>query len=128
MTEQNTHQRVNQHLCGIPVDLKENFAQIKLLTTEEMITDDTNLIHGGFIFGLADYCSMLTVNHPNVVLGGANVRFLKPVKKGDILTANGKLINTKGKEIHIKVNIFRKKDLVFDGDFICFTPKKHVLK
>lgn len=128
MTDQNTHQMVNQHLCGIPVDLKKNFAQIKLLTTEEMIVDDTDLIHGGFIFGLADYCSMLTINHPNVVLGGANVRFLKPVKKGDILIANGKLANIKGKEIRIKVDIFREKELVFDGNFICFTPKKHVLK
>ena len=128
MIKQNTHQMVNQHLCGIPVDLKENFAQVKLLTTEEMIVDDTDLIHGGFIFGLADYCSMLTVNHPNVVLGGANVRFLKPVKKGDILIANGKLANTKEKEIHINVDIFRKKDLVFEGNFICFTPIKHVLK
>jgi acyl-coenzyme A thioesterase PaaI-like protein len=128
MIKQNTHQMVNQHLCGIPVDLKENVAQVKLLTTEEMIVDDTDLIHGGFVFGLADYCSMLTVNQPNVVLGGANVRFLKPVKKGDILIANGKLANTEEQEIHIKVDIFRKKDLVFEGNFICYTPKKHLLK
>jgi acyl-coenzyme A thioesterase PaaI-like protein len=71
---------------------------------------------------------MLTVNQPNVVLGGANVHFLKPVKKGDILIANGKLANTEEQEIHIKVDIFRKKDLVFEGNFICYTPKKHLLK
>jgi acyl-coenzyme A thioesterase PaaI-like protein len=128
MMKQNTHQMVNQNLCGVPIKLKEHYAQLKLLTTEEMIVDDTDLIHGGFIFGLADYCSMLTVNHPNVVLGGAEVHFLKPVKKGDLLIAKGKLNNRYGKEIHVKVDIFREKDLVFDGEFICYTPKKHVLK
>jgi acyl-coenzyme A thioesterase PaaI-like protein len=93
-----------------------------------MIVDDTGLIHGGFIFGLADFCAMLTVNHPNVVLGRAEVGFLKPVNVGDVLIANGTLINTRGKEIHVKVEIFRNGDLVFDGKFICFTPKNHILK
>jgi uncharacterized protein (TIGR00369 family) len=128
MIKQGTHQNVNKNLCGIPIELKENFAKLKLLTTQDMIVDDTGLIHGGFIFGLADFCAMLAVNHPNVVLGKAEVQFLKPVKKGDILIANGNVIDTNGKEIFVKVEVFRKRDLVFDGKFICFIPKNHVLK
>jgi len=128
MIEQDTHQMVNEHLCGIPIELKENFAQVKLETTEEMIVDDTGLIHGGFIFGLADYCAMLAVNHPNVVLGGAEVRFLKPIKRSDTLIANGNVINKNGKKIHVKVEVFKKEELIFDGKFICFTPKFHILK
>lgn len=126
--KQNTHQMVNEHFCGTPIELKDNFAQVKLQTTEEMIVDDTGLIHGGFIFGLADFCAMLTVNHPNVVLGGAEVQFLKPVKLNDTLIANGNLINMNGKAIHVKVEVLRKKELIFDGKFICFIPKNHVLR
>lgn len=125
---QKTHQMVNTNLCGIPIELKENFAQVKLQTTEEMIVDDTGLIHGGFIFGLADFCAMLTVNHPNVVLGGAEVQFLKPVEVNDTLIANGNLINMNGKALHVKVEVLRKKELIFDGKFTCFIPKNHVLR
>jgi uncharacterized protein (TIGR00369 family) len=126
--KQITHQKANQYLCGEPLELKENYAKVKLLTTEEMIVDDTGLIHGGFIFGLADYCAMLTVNHPNVVLGKAEVEFLKPIKINETLIANGTSINSHGKQIYVKVEIYRNVDLVFDGTFICFIPKIHVLK
>jgi acyl-coenzyme A thioesterase PaaI-like protein len=48
-----------------------------------MVVDAHGLVHGGFVFGLADYAAMLAVNDPNVVLGAAEARFLKPVRRGD---------------------------------------------
>ncbi|MFX1281718.1 MAG: hotdog domain-containing protein [Promethearchaeota archaeon] len=128
MTSQNTHQEVNQRFSGNPIELRKNYAKLSLLTTEEMIVDDTGLIHGGFIFGLADYCAMLVVNHPNVVLGKAKVEFLKPVKLYDTLIAEGNITDTHNREIYVTVDIYRNGDLVFNGIFTCFTPKRHVLK
>ncbi|MFW9874172.1 MAG: hotdog domain-containing protein [Candidatus Thorarchaeota archaeon] len=128
MSKQNTHQDVNQRFCGKPIELRKNFAKLTLRTTEEMIVDNTGLIHGGFIFGLADYCAMLAVNHPNVVLGKAKVEFLKPVKLYDTLIANGNVTNTQNREIYVNVNVYRNGDLVFDGIFTCFIPKQHILK
>jgi len=93
-----------------------------------MITDDTGLIHGGFTFSLADFAAMLAVNHPNVVLGGANVNFLKPVVEGDIIIAEAQVVNPKEKKLVVKVNVKKDDESVFSGEFFCYTPKYHVLK
>ncbi|MFX1476718.1 MAG: hotdog domain-containing protein [Promethearchaeota archaeon] len=123
-----THRKVNQRLCGSPIELRTSFAKLDLQTSEDMIVDETGLIHGGFIFGLADYCAMLTVNHPNVVLAKAEVTFLKPVRLNDYLIATGSIANIKEREIEVIVEIHRNDDLVFSGMFQCFTPKIHILK
>ncbi|MHA1688044.1 MAG: hotdog domain-containing protein [Promethearchaeota archaeon] len=93
-----------------------------------MRADKTGFIHGGFIFNLADHAAMLAVNHPNVVLGAANVKFLKPVKEGQILAAEAKITKKKGKNIFVNVELKTGGSLVFEGEFICFTPKRHVLE
>lgn len=125
---QNTHKRINTSLCGELIELNEEYGKIKLDTTEAMIVDETRLIHGGFIFGLADYAAMITINHPNVVLGAAEVKFLKPVKSNQTLIAEGILDKIEGKKHIVKVGVTRDKELVFQGFFTCFTPKTHVLK
>jgi acyl-coenzyme A thioesterase PaaI-like protein len=128
MNQQETHQKVEGQLSGVPIELKKNFAKLKLKTTNNMIVDETGLVHGGFIFSLADYCAMLTINHPNVVLGKAEVRFLKPVVLNDLLIADGTVIRTNGKKSEVKVKVHRNDDLVFEGIFTCFTPEVHILK
>lgn len=92
-----------------------------------MKVDKKGLIHGGFIFSLADFASMVAINNPNVVLGGADVKFLKPVIEGDILIAEAKLLKIEGKKHIVDVKILRKEESVFTGEFICFIPDKHVL-
>lgn len=93
-----------------------------------MVLDETGLVHGGFTFSLADHAAMLAVNHPNVVLGSANVKFLKPVVKGDILLAEARLLKSEGKRRVVDVEVTNKIELVFKGEFTCFIPEKHVLK
>ena len=79
--EARTHLDADPRLCGRPLDLAEGRAQVALDTIDSMVVDRQGLVHGGFVFGLADYAAMLAVNDPNVVLGAAATRFLKPVKK-----------------------------------------------
>jgi len=69
--EQKTHLKINPALWGTPIELKEGFASVRLTVSEDMAADEYGLVHGGTIFGLADYAAMLAVNHPNVVLAGA---------------------------------------------------------
>ena len=76
---------------------------------------------------MADYAAMLAVNHPNVVLGGAQSRFLLPVVEGDVLIAEAQLVRKEGKKLIVDVNVKRKDDVVFTGEFICFTPVKYIL-
>jgi len=46
---------------------------------------------------------MLAVNHPNVVLGKAEVKFTQPVKVGDEVNAQAKVIEDKGREKVVKL-------------------------
>ncbi|MFW9991487.1 MAG: hotdog domain-containing protein [Candidatus Odinarchaeota archaeon] len=126
--KQKTHLKINRDLCGEPVAIEECYSKVRLQTTLEMVLDETGLVHGGFTFSLADHAAMLAVNHPNVVLGSANVKFLKPVVKGDILLAEARLLKSEGKRRVVDVEVTNKIELVFKGEFTCFIPEKHVLK
>ncbi len=125
--DQLTHRRVDRRLSGTPVHLAPGLARVELTTTEEMVADDTGLIHGGFIFGLADLAAVLAVNHPNVVVGSAEVRFMKPVVLGDRLVAEARLIEEQEVKKLVEVQIRVAEVAVFRGEFICFTPDRHVL-
>ncbi len=122
-----THRKINQRLCGKPIELKNGLSIVEMETVEEMAADEKGLVHGGFIFGQADYAAMLAVNHPNVVLGGADVRFLKPVKVGDTLLAVAKVEKQEGKRVTVSVSVKRGEEEVFTGTFICFVLDRHVL-
>lgn len=122
-----THQKINSSLCGTPVSLEEGASRVELTATENMAADPSGLVHGGFIFGLADYAAMLAVNHPNVVLGGAEVKFMKPVKTGESVMAEAKTIEVKGKKHQVQVTVNRETEIVFSGLFTCFVLDQHVL-
>ena len=93
-----------------------------------MQADQQNLVHGGFVFGFADYAAMLAVNHPNVVLGSAEVSFLKPVKVGEHLTAEANILKVEHKKRIVSVCVKRGPDEVFNAMFTCFVLSKHVLE
>jgi acyl-coenzyme A thioesterase PaaI-like protein len=99
------------------------------------------LVHGGFVFGLADHAAMLAVNHPNVVLGSAAVRFLLPVTVGERLVAEASLAETTGRKSRVLVEVRREAagdasgasgasgagEAVMSGELVCFTLDRHVL-
>jgi len=123
-----THKEIDKELCGNVLIVKEGFSRVELKTTQRMTVDDTGLVHGGFIFGLADYSAMVAVNYPNVVLGAADVQFLKPAKAGDVLIAEAKVDSNNGRRKAVSVSIFKGSIEVFKGVFICFVLDHHVLK
>ncbi|ADC89112.1 thioesterase superfamily protein [Thermocrinis albus DSM 14484] len=122
-----THKEIDRSLSGEPLIVEEGRAVVTLLTHDRMRADERGLLHGGFIFSLADYCAMLTVNEPTVVLAHASVQFKKPVVVGDFLRAEGELTRVEGKKRWVKVRVFRGDEEVFEGDFLCVVPEKHVL-
>ncbi len=125
--KQNTHLKTNADVCGRVVEITEKGSTVTLMVTPNMAVDEKGLIHGGFVFGLADYAAMVAVNHPNVVLGAANVKFLKPVKAGEIIVATAQKQEPAGKKLVVKVDVLRGDIPVFSGDFTCFVLEKHVL-
>jgi len=123
-----THEKIDQRLCGVPVQTADGQSSVTMETSADMAVDEPGLVHGGFIFGLADHAAMIAVNDPNVVLGGAETRFLKPVRVGDTVVAAARTEEVKGKKHIVAVDVSRGDDLVFQGTFICFVLDKHVLE
>ena len=122
-----THQSIDPRLCGEVVELREGFCRVRMTAVEEQRADRRGLVHGGFVFGLADYAAMLAVNHSNVVLGTAQARFLRPARVGDELIAEASLLDQEGNKKIVTVDVRRGDMVVFTGEFICFTPPRHVL-
>ena len=123
----NTHHLINRKLCGNPTEVGDGFAYVEMATTEAMAADATGLVHGGFIFGMADYAAMLAVNDPNVVLGAAEVTFLKPVAVQESVVAEARVSDKKGKKQTVQVVVQRSNETIFKGVFTCFVLEKHVL-
>jgi len=145
-----THLAIDRRLCGEPLDpagTAAGTARVGLATVPEMAADAAGLVHGGFVFGLADHAAMLAVNHPNVVLGSAAVRFSRPVAVGERLIAEATVAETAGRRSRVTVEVRRVAaggtassggagetageiagETVMTGELICFTLDRHVLE
>jgi len=127
MMQLNTHLHINTSLCGKVTKLKKNYAEVLLYTTQQMVVDMQGLVHGGFIFGAADYAAMSAVNDPYVVLGASSTKFIAPVKVGDAVLCKASVVRTKGKKAEVELEAFVNEKLVFEGNFTTFVLTAHVL-
>jgi len=127
MEKVKTHDKADPRLLGKPVILEKGKAVVKLTATVEMVVDDRGLVHGGFMFGLADYAAMLAVNDPNVVLGSADVKFTAPVKAGERMVANGLVESVEGKRRDVSVEVSVDDGVVLRGVMACYVLERHLL-
>jgi acyl-coenzyme A thioesterase PaaI-like protein len=125
--EPRTHLAASPLLVGTPRSLSEGAAEAGLQTTDEMAVDPWDLVHGGFVFGLADYAAMLAVNDPFVVLGAADCRFVAPVRVGEYVIAVARVIAEKGKQRLVETTASVGDKRVFQATFTCFVLEHHVL-
>lgn len=123
-----THLLAHGPLLGTPVDVVDGkSAKVKLVAIENMIVDEEGLVHGGFTFGLADYAAMLAVNDPNVVIGGAEVKFTAPVKSGDVIVAEALVVESVKSKRVVEVTVKVDEKPVLTGLLTCFVLREHVL-
>jgi uncharacterized protein (TIGR00369 family) len=122
-----THLAIDPRWSGAPVELRDGAAVVALATVPEMAADALGLVHGGFVFALADYAAMLAVNEPNVVLANAEVHFLRPVVVGERLTAEAVVEQAHGKRRRVRCTVIGSAGEVFRGDLACVVPARHVL-
>lgn len=131
--EPRTHRRLDPDLCGRPVRTAPGEAEVVLAATEVMAADDEGLVHGGFVFGLADHAAMLAVNEPTVVLGRAEARFLAPVAVGERMIARARVVPPGGgtdarpDRPVVEAEVLVGERPVFAGTFRCAVPERHVL-
>jgi acyl-coenzyme A thioesterase PaaI-like protein len=124
-----THDKANPELVGTPLKIVDGVeAEVELRATPDMAVDGRGLVHGGFTFGLADYAAMLSVNHPNVVLGKSVSRFIAPVKVGDLMKAKAVVESQDGRRREVKVEVTIEEKIVYTGTLNCYILEKHVLE
>jgi len=124
--EPRTHLKINPELCGEVVKLEAGRAVVELVATAAMAADERGLVHGGFVFGLADYAAMLAVNDPNVVLGAAEARFLAPVRVGQKIVGHAEVGEAKGKKRIVEAYAKVGEVEVFRAIFTAFVLDQHV--
>lgn len=124
----NTHESINQDLCGEIQKLELGNVEIELVTTQDMVADEMGLIHGGFVFSAADYAAMAAVNERNVVLVASECEFLSPVKLGDVVTIKAKVRHKEGRKRNVEVEAYVVDIKVFTGLFKTVITERHVLK
>jgi uncharacterized protein (TIGR00369 family) len=128
--EQKTHLLTSPEFVGKVEGIQtDQQATVVLKTTDQMRVDERGLVHGGFTFGLADYAAMTAVNDPYVVLLSSQVKFLKAVISGEVLTAQARITEKDGRKRKVGVEIFNQNQTkVLEGDFFCLVLQKHVLE
>jgi acyl-coenzyme A thioesterase PaaI-like protein len=125
--ELKTHLKIDRELNGEIIELKENYAKVKLTTNSKMVADEYGLIHGGFIFASADFAAMSAVNDEFVVLAKSETKFTAPVKIDDIVVVEANVISSDGFKSEVEVEAKVKESLVFKGKFYTASLKRHVL-
>lgn len=123
-----THMAADRELCGEPIEIQTGRATVRLVTDQRMGVDAMGMVHGGFLFGAADYAAMLAVNEPNVVIGKASCRFIRPVRVGDTVEAEARCARSDGRRHVVVVEVRHGETLVLDGEFVCYVPDRHVLE
>ncbi len=125
--QRHTHQTIDPELCGTPVAMTDGIAEVEMTAIARMAVDDRGLVHGGFVFGLADHAAMLAIDAPTVVLGAAELRFVAPVRVGDCVRARAELRGIEGKKHLVDVEAKVGERSVLRGSLTCFVPERHVL-
>lgn len=110
--------------------LKMTYEEVitKFVPTKQMISDESNLIHSGFIFNAANYAAMCLVNQPHAITIGAEVEFLAPVEfeQEMMFLATIKQSNAKKFEISVKGTLLDIK--IFEAVFHIAVFDKQLFK
>jgi acyl-CoA thioesterase len=123
-----THTQINHYLCGDIVTHKKGYVEVELQTENDMVVDSMGLVHGGFVFGAADFAAMAAVNEKNVVLVASNCQFLSPVKVGDLVRFKAQVRHQEGRKRNVHVKAFVHDIKVFEGEFMTVITERHVLR
>ena len=124
----NTHLEISEDLCGRVTELLPGRCTLEFNPTAQMRVDARGLVHGGFIFGAADYAAMLAINDPYVVLARAEVRFMKPTRIGERLVFKAATLADHPRRPSVEVHATDGTgDEVFRGVFSCAVLPRHVL-
>ncbi len=123
----NTHLKLDNEINGKVVELSDGYAKVEQVTKEFMVADEQGLVHGGFTFCAADFAAMACVNDPYVVLAKSDSKFLAPIKLGQTIVYEARLVKDEGRKSTVEVIATVEENPVFKGIFNTITLDNHIL-
>jgi acyl-coenzyme A thioesterase PaaI-like protein len=122
-----THEKIDNALCGDIEKLTEGRSIIKFSTNDTMRADEKGMVHSGFLFSAADYAAMTAVNMKNVLLIGSTTTFFTPIRVGDVVTFEAQVRHKDGRKRDVNVVGTVDGIKVFKGEFRTVIPENNVL-
>lgn len=115
-------------LCGVIIRMSDEEVLIKFTPNEQMVGDENNLIHSGFIFNAANYAAMCLVNQAHSFTIGAEVQFLAPIELEQemLFLATMKYANDKKYKVLVKGTLLDIK--IFEATFHISVFDKQLFK
>ena len=104
---------------GMQVDVMEvDHAVVRMTVTETMVNGH-DIVHGGYLFTLADSTFALVCNSRGAltVAAGADITFIAPARRGDVLVADGRALAAYGRSGLTDVTVTRESDGVVVAEF-----------
>jgi acyl-CoA thioesterase len=91
--------------------LEQDHAVVRMPVRADMVNGH-DICHGGFIFTLADSCFALACNSrgATTVASGADVTFIAPARRDDVLVAGGRVRAAFGRSGLTDVTVTRESD------------------
>lgn len=114
-----------QDLIGELIKLKlEDTAVSKLHTTDYMTLGHSKIVRAHYLFAQANSLAVAMINSPAALTASSRVRFKRPVKAGEILTAQAEVSRNKDRWFWIHVRTRSGEETVFKGVFVIYAMKK----
>lgn len=98
----------------------DRYAESVLETSEEMALEKSQIIRGHYIFAQANSLAVAVIDANQVLTGSANIKYHKPVYIGDRLRAKAVVKRKEKRKFFIRVDTYKREELVFCGDFVMF--------
>ena len=111
-------------LLGIELlDYGEGWARARLTVRDDMVNGH-GICHGGVVFSLADTAFACACNSwgPVTVAAGADIVFVAPARRGDVLTAEARMRASYGRSGIYDVTVTRGEQVIAE-----FRGRSHVM-
>ena len=126
--EINTHHIIDKVVCGEVAELKMGYAKLEFKANKDMIVDEYNLIHSGFVYNAAANAAMFAVNEPFSELVSSEAKYLAPIESGKVITfeATASHLATRTRDVIVVGRVGEIK--IFEGEFKIVILDKHPLR
>ncbi|MGE4271476.1 MAG: transcription factor FapR [Desulfitobacterium sp.] len=112
-------------LVGELRELRVGDSGSTLLKIEEsMVLSRARVTRGHHLFAQANSLAIALVNAEMVVTGSVDMKFLRPVRYGEVVLAKGKVLSHKDNKYRVQIKSYVDQEVVLSGTWVVFSIEK----